>query len=195
MYTERVGVTLQYPTLSVSYWILDYAGLSCFRLEWKWCFWVIILKYLLLLLSAQNETRQWGLQLCRVWVLPITAQFPAYLPILSPCLTHWLFLSASYHAPSSYMEKHSLTITQLISAQCLSPHESLPCMTVSCLLWWVLILSCSSHSCFNFVLMSYLIVFLLHYFESSTRAEAGLSLVRFSVSIAYEHVAISNKCL
>lgn len=54
-------------------WILDYAGLSCFCPDWTWCFWIIISKYVLLLLSSQNETHQWGLQLCRVRGFPITS--------------------------------------------------------------------------------------------------------------------------
>lgn len=38
------------------------------------------------------------------------------------------------------------------SCSVLSFHENLPFMTVSCRLWWALILSCSLHPGFNFVL-------------------------------------------
>lgn len=118
------------------------------------------------------------------WSSPHHISFPVISPILSPCPIHWLFLSVSYHALSSWMENYSLIVTQFIPVQCLSPHESHPFLTVSCWLWLALILSCSSHHSFNFAFVSYLIVFLLHYFESSTRAEAGLSILRSSVSSA-----------
>lgn len=132
-------------------WILDYAGLSCFCPDWTWCFWIIISKYVLLFLSTQNETHQWGLQLCRVRGFPITSH--------SHHISH-TFSTPDTQAFSQCLLPRSLLLHgklfpgghTVYSCSVLSFHENLPFMTVSCRLWWALILSCSLHPGFNFVL-------------------------------------------
>lgn len=63
-YSRSHLLKLLSPAINV-HWVYNYtqlyvyARLTCLSSDWTWCFWVIISKYVLYLLSTQNEAHQW----------------------------------------------------------------------------------------------------------------------------------------
>ena len=124
MYIERVGMHLLYSA------VLDFRLYRSIFLhpDWTWCFWVIMssMCYTCFLLKVNLISEFYKLK--RVWApLPITSHFPSYSHGI---LITWPFLSPSCHVPSSCMENYSLMVIWFPAIQFLSPHESLPVLTV-----------------------------------------------------------------